>query len=215
MDEIFAKKIRGRFIVSLVKKACLDQQLFQISFFKRKKEDGVKGLKNTKIHRGKRMVKSDRSQTIATTQSFPDIPQNNCENKKNPIPSNLVKVTPILNGDRIPLYLPTMRRFDFDSHPETCLPPPPNYRRFVSFSRKKKKRESDSTDPNPRREGGRGRKKRDGAQGNGESYTYLRTVRGYTWQSAYRSPQEMRYSWESYVAETEADTRDRDTREPI
>lgn len=26
---------------------------------------------------------------------------------------------------------------------------------------------------------------------------------------------EMRYSWESYVAETEADTRDRDTREPI
>lgn len=61
----------------------------------------------------------------------------------------------------------------------------------------------------------RGREKRDGAQGNGESYTYLRTVRGYTWQSAYRSPQEMRYSWESYVAETEADTRDRDTREPI
>ena len=100
------------------------------------------------------MVKSGRSQTIATTQSFPDIPQNNCENKKNPIPSNLVKVTPILNGDRIPLYLPTMRRFDFDSHPETCLPPPPNYRRFVSFSRKKKKRERDSTDPNPRREGG-------------------------------------------------------------
>lgn len=98
-------------------------------------------MKNTKIHRGKRMVKSGRSQTIATTQSFPDIPQNNCENKKNPIPSNLVKVTPILNGDRIPLYLPTMRRFDFDSHPETCLPPPPNYRRFVSFSRKEKKRE--------------------------------------------------------------------------
>lgn len=61
----------------------------------------------------------------------------------------------------------------------------------------------------------RGREKRDGAQGNGESYTYLRTVRGYTWQFAYRSPQEMRYSWESYVAETEADTRDRDTREPI
>lgn len=31
---------------------------------------------------------------------------------------------------------------------------------------------------------------------------------GYTWQSAYRSSREMRYSWESYVAETEADTRD-------
>lgn len=44
-----------------------------------------------------------------------------------------------------------------------------------------------------------------------------RNVRRYTWQSAYRFPEEMRYSWEteSYVVETEADTRDRDTPSPF
>lgn len=146
------------------------------------------------------MIKSRRSSPRLSAKQLQK------QEKSNSIQS-LLKVTPILNGDRMLLYLPTMRRFDFDSHSLLS-------QRFVPFSnsQRKKKRERLHWPKSSPREWQRGR----GGDGrSAKKETMHRETEKervilylpYTRQSAYRSPQEMRYSWESYVAETEADTR--------
>ena len=149
------------------------------------------------------MIKSRRSSPRLSAKQLQK------QEKSNSIQS-LLKVTPILNGDRMLLYLPTMRRFDFDSHSLLS-------QRFVPFSnsQRKKKRERLHWPKSSPREWQRGR----GGDGrSAKKETMHRETEKervilylpYTRQSAYRSPQEMRYSWESYVAETEY-SRDRDT----
>lgn len=146
------------------------------------------------------MIKSRRSSPRLSAKQLQK------QEKSNSIQS-LLKITPILNGDRMLLYLPTMRRFDFDSHSLLS-------QRFVPFSnsQRKKKRERLHWPKSSPREWQRGR----GGDGrSAKKETMHRETEKervilylpYTRQSAYRSPQEMRYSWESYVAETEADTR--------
>lgn len=88
------------------------------------------------------MIKSRRSSPRLSAKQLQK------QEKSNSIQS-LLKVTPILNGDRMLLYLPTMRRFDFDSH---LLPFQTTNVSSLSRIRRGKRKERDSTDPNPRRE---------------------------------------------------------------
>lgn len=87
-----------------------------------------------------------------------------------------------------------------------CLlsPPPPSPSKTSLFRKRKERRfQWPKSVAWPGGEGGAVSKETTTVHGEMES-AYV----GYTWQSAYRSSREMRYSWESYVAETEADTRD-------